>query len=161
MLARDADRVLAAVAAARHAARQVAWERAGTAAPTYDATAGALMIIDIDTTIVVSHSEKEQASPTFKRAFGFHPLVAFVDHGRGGHRGVAGDAPATRECRVEPEADHIALTRDALKALPKINPSRPGRRVLIRTDGAGCTREFLAWLHARGLSYSIGSPCGP
>ncbi len=53
-------------------------------------------------------------------------------------------------------ADHITLTRDALKALPGINPSRPGRRVLIRTDGAGCTKEFLAWLHARGLSYSIG-----
>ncbi len=58
-------------------------------------------------------------------------------------------------------ADNITLTRDALKALPRVNPSRPGRRVLIRTDGAGCTREFLAWLHARGLSYSIGFTLPP
>ncbi len=36
-------------------------------------------------------------------------------------------------------SDHIALTRNALKALPGISPSRPGRRVLIRTDGAGAT----------------------
>jgi hypothetical protein len=28
--------------------------------------------------------------------------------------------------------------------------------VLIRTDGAGATHEFLTWLHRRRLSYSIG-----
>ena len=34
--------------------------------------------------------------------------------------------------------------------------TRPGRKVLIRTDGAGYSHEFLAWLTAQRLSYSIG-----
>ena len=33
---------------------------------------------------MTSHSEKEFARPTFKKGFGFHPLLAFVDHGTGG-----------------------------------------------------------------------------
>ncbi len=32
--------------------------------------------IRLDASIVTCHSEKEQASPTFKRTFGFHPLLA-------------------------------------------------------------------------------------
>jgi hypothetical protein len=41
-------------------------------------------VIDIDVTLVTAHSDKEQARPTFKRGYGFHPLCAFVDHGPGG-----------------------------------------------------------------------------
>jgi hypothetical protein len=33
--------------------------------------------VDLDATIVLAHSEKEGATPTFKRTFGFHPLLAF------------------------------------------------------------------------------------
>lgn len=47
------------------------------------------------------------------------------------------------------------LTR-TLAAVPGINPSRPGKKVLIRTDGAGGTKEPLWFLHRRGVSYSIG-----
>ena len=53
-------------------------------------------------------------------------------------------------------ADHIAVTRAALAQLPGIDASRPGRRVLIRTDGAGATHEFVNWLVRRRLSYSLG-----
>ena len=35
--------------------------------------------IDIDATLVGSHSEKEHARPTYKRGFGFHPLMAYLD----------------------------------------------------------------------------------
>jgi hypothetical protein len=41
-------------------------------------------VIDIDATLVEAHSEKEGAQPTFKRGFGFSPILAFVDHGLGG-----------------------------------------------------------------------------
>ena len=37
-------------------------------------------MVDLDATLVAAHSEKEQAAPTFKRGFGFHPILAFVDH---------------------------------------------------------------------------------
>ena len=54
-------------------------------------------------------------------------------------------------------ADHITVARQALAQLPGHRPgARPGRRVLIRTDGAGASHEFLNWLHRRRLSYSIG-----
>jgi hypothetical protein len=43
-------------------------------------------VIDIDVTLVTAHSDKEQARPTFKRGYGFHPLCAFVDHGPRRHR---------------------------------------------------------------------------
>ena len=39
--------------------------------------------------------------------------------------------------------------------LPEQNP-RPGRRVLIRADGAGGTKEFTKWLTGRRVAYSVG-----
>jgi Transposase DDE domain group 1 len=36
-------------------------------------------VIDIDATLVGAHSDKEQAAPTWKRGFGFHPLLAYLD----------------------------------------------------------------------------------
>ncbi len=52
-------------------------------------------------------------------------------------------------------ADHIAVVQAAFDALPGRN-RRPGKRVLIRTDGAGGTKEFLGWLTRRRLAYSVG-----
>lgn len=43
-----------------------------------------------------------------------------------------------------------------MAAVPGIDASRPGRKVLIRTDGGGGTKEYLTWLARRGVSYSIG-----
>ena len=119
------------------------------------------MIIDLDATLVTAHSEKEHAAPTFKRGYGFHPLCAFVDHGPTGtgeplhlllRPGNAGSNTA---------ADHIAVTRKALAQVPGYRPgTRPGRKVLIRTDAAGATHAFLDWLTERRLSYSIGFTLG-
>jgi len=53
-------------------------------------------------------------------------------------------------------ADHIAVTRAALAQLPGIDPGRPGRKVLVRTDGAGATHDFMNWLVRRRLAYSLG-----
>src|SRR4051794_6203541 len=80
-LAADAPAALAAINAARAAARRTAWSLAGVHAPDHDTDAARPLVIDVDATLVTSHSEKEQAAPTFKRGFGFHPLCAFVDHG--------------------------------------------------------------------------------
>ena len=46
------------------------------------------MIVDLDATLVTAHSEKQDAAPTYKRGFGFHPLCAFVDHGSEGTGGA-------------------------------------------------------------------------
>ena len=37
-------------------------------------------MIDLDASIVVCHSEKEQAAPAFKKSFGYHPMLAFCDN---------------------------------------------------------------------------------
>ena len=57
---------------------------------------GATVVLDVDATIVVAHSEKEQASPTFKRTFGFHPLGVWWSSHR--HPGPVIGRPAGR-CR--------------------------------------------------------------
>jgi len=157
-LAGDAGTALAAIDAARAAARARVWAQAGGHAPDHGADHRRPLLVDIDATLVTAHSDKEQATPTFKSGFGHHPLTAFVDHGQAGtgepvamllRRGNAGSNTA---------ADHITVIRCALKQLPADNQQghRSGRSVLIRVDGAGSTHELLDWLTARRLSYSVG-----
>lgn len=38
------------------------------------------LVIDLDASILIAHSEKEQAAPTFKGSFGYHPMLAFWDN---------------------------------------------------------------------------------
>jgi len=61
---------MTAIGKARSAARERAWKLAGDAAP---GTGGGLIPVDIDATIVTVHSDKEQATPTWKKTYGFHP----------------------------------------------------------------------------------------
>jgi hypothetical protein len=137
--------------AARADVRQRAWELAGDAAPGAD---GGLVPVDIDATIVTAHSQKEQASPTWKKTFGFHPLAVFADHGQGGSGEALAVVLRSGNAGSNTAADHIEAVRLALAQLPR----HQRWRVLIRTDSGGGTHEFLAWLTApaRRLAYSVG-----
>jgi hypothetical protein len=156
-LAADAPAALAAIAATRAAARSQVWARAGKAAPDADVTAARPLVIDIDATLVTAHSDKQDARPTYKRGYGFHPLWAFADHGPDGsgeplavllRPGNAGSNTAT---------DHILVLEQALAQLPGHAPGRrPGRSILVRIDGAGSTHALLNWLTSQRLSYSVG-----
>lgn len=53
-------------------------------------------------------------------------------------------------------SDHETVIKAALAGLLGVNPARPGRKVLICTDGAGGTNALLRFCHRRGVSYSIG-----
>jgi hypothetical protein len=133
------------------------WGLAGEHAPDHSADAAAPLVIDIDATLVTSHSEKEQAAPTFKRGFGHHPLWAFVDHGHEGSGEPLSVLLRAGNAGSNTAADHITVARAALAQLPGHRPgTRPGRKVLIRTDGAGASHAFLDWCHRQRLSYSIG-----
>ncbi len=150
-LAADAPRALAAIRAARAAAREQAWALSGEAAPGAD---GSLIVVDLDATIVIAHSEKESAAPTWKKTYGHHPLAAFADHGAG----AAGEPLAIMlrpgNAGSNTAADHIEATRLALAQLPR----HLRRRVLVRADSGGGTHDFLAWLttRSRRLHYSVG-----
>ena len=64
---------------ARAKTRAEVWARLPGGRPPASTVAGVslpadLMVLDVDATIVVAHSEKENARATFKRTFGFHPV---------------------------------------------------------------------------------------
>jgi hypothetical protein len=148
-LAADVDRALDALRQARAGARAVAWQHRSPV------PADALVPVDIDGTIVLAHSEKESAAATFKRTFGFHPLLAFLDHGSDGQGG--GGEPLAAVLRpgsanANTAADHITVLDLALAQLPE--PVRS--RVLVRTDSGGGTKAFLTHITALGLQYSTG-----
>jgi hypothetical protein len=153
-LAADAGAALAAIHAARAAVRRTAWSLAGVHAPDHDIDAARPLVIDVDATLVTSHSEKEQAAPTFKRGFGFHPLCAFVDHGPEGTGEPLAILLRQGNAGSNTVDDHLTVLRDALAQLP--DPRRPGKNVLVRVDGAGGTHGLIDWLTRRRLSYSVG-----
>ena len=73
----DAAAVITAIRAARAAARAKVWGHRWPVPITGP------VVVDLDATLVGAHSEKEGATPNFKRGFGFHPLLAFVTTAQG------------------------------------------------------------------------------
>jgi hypothetical protein len=150
-LAADGPRALAAIRAARAEARERAWALAGDAAPGAD---GGLVTIDLDATIVIAHSDKEQAAPTWKKTFGHHPMTAWADHGEDGNGEPLALVLRPGSAGSNTAADHIETARLAIAQLPR----HLRRRVLVRADSGGGTHQFLTWLTAksRRLHYSVG-----
>lgn len=156
-LAADAPRALAAINAARAAARARVWALAGDGAPHAGASPDRPLVVDVDATLVSAHSEKEHARATFKRGYGHHPLWAFADHGAEGTGEPLAVLLRPGNAGSNTAADHIAVLREALRQLPGHRPgTRRGRKVLVRVDGAGATHDLLAWLTGQRLSYSVG-----
>jgi hypothetical protein len=155
-LAKDAPRALKAIRAARAAARQKAWDLAGPRAP---GAGGGQVIVDLDATIVIAHSDKDQAAPTWKKTFGFHPLAAFADHGPDGSGEPLAVLLRPGSAGSNTAADHIEAARLALAQLP----AGQRRKVLFRADSGGGTHEFLTWLTRPGsrLHYSVGLTITP
>lgn len=151
----DADH-LTRVRAARAAARANAW--AAGAGPDL---AGELRL-DFDATISVAHSEKENAAATWKRSFGFHPLLCFLDRPDvAGGEALAGLLRAGN-AGSNTAADHITVLEMALEALPEQVRPRPddpaGPRLLARSDSAGATHAFAQACRDRGVGFSFGFP---
>lgn len=148
-LAEDAPAVVEAIAKARRAARERAWALAGDHSPGRGVSAKKPLVIDLDATLITAHSEKEQAAPTFKRGFGYHPLCAFLDHGSEGTGEPLAIQLRPGNAGSNTAADHITVTRQALAQLPPTLLGQNGRgskKILIRTDGAGGTKDFTGWL---------------
>ena len=105
---------------------------------------------------MTAHSEKENTAPNFKRGFGFHPLLAFADHGPDGTGEPLSFLLRPGNAGSNTAAHHISVTRAALAQLPFRTSGAVGKKILIRSDGAGGTHAFLEYLTARKLSYSVG-----
>jgi DDE family transposase len=134
------EAALERIAAARAEARRAAWE-AGMDPGFY--------VIDIDGTLVGSHSEKEGAAPNYKHGFGFYPLMAYLDATGEALAGLlrpgnAGSGTA---------ADHVEILDAALFQLP-VDPA--DTEVIARTDSAGCSHDFLDACRARHVRFFTG-----
>lgn len=152
-LAGDVDKVLAAINRARTTARARVWQAAGANAPDHARDARSPLVIDLDATLVTAHSEKENAAPTFKRGFGFHPLCAFVDHGPDGTGEPLAILLRPGNAGSNTADDHLAVIADALAQVPG---TTRGKSVLVRIDGAGGSHRVIEALTRRRLAYSIG-----
>ncbi|MCZ2403970.1 IS1380 family transposase [Paenarthrobacter sp. Z7-10] len=151
-------KALSAINTARAAARAHVWAHAGQDSPLHGVSTENPLTIDIDASLLNSHSEKEDARPTWKKGFGFHPLCSFIDHGILGTGEPLVTLLRPGNAGSNTAADHIQVVKDSLKQLPE--GYRAGRKIMIRTDSAGGTHDFLNWLTAkhRNLSYSVGFP---
>src|SRR5487761_1733777 len=114
------------------------------------------LTLDFDATLVEVESEnKEQAAPNWKHGFGFHPLLVYLDQ--------TGEALAGN---LRPEntgantaLDHVELLDAALAQLPlptKAEDLEQGPRVLVRSDSAGASHDFVGAIAERGLEFSVG-----
>jgi len=83
------------IAAARAKVRRHVWEliaaRHGGIPPSRvgDRDLGETIVIRLDATLQIAHSDKEQAAGTFKGTFGHHSLTAWCDNTSAAPRGVA------------------------------------------------------------------------
>ena len=155
-LANESTAALKAINEARAEARARVWRLAGDHAPTHEASVRNPLVIDVDATLVTAHSDKENAKPTFKKGYGFHPLCVFVDHGPDGTGEPLAILLRPGNAGSNKAADHITVLRDAFKQLPGLTDSRPGKTVLVRVDGAGYSHDLLNWLTGQRVQYSVG-----
>lgn len=130
------------IAAARAKARTVAW--AAGAAPDE-------IVIDIDGTLVDAHSEKQDATPTYKRGFGFYPIVAYLDESGEALAGLLRPGRAGSN----DAADHLEVLDRSLAQIPV---DAADVEMLVRTDTAGATHDFVDGCRDRHVRFSIGLP---
>jgi Transposase DDE domain group 1 len=136
----DATR-LAALAMARAKVRVHVWEqivaRHGRIPPCRLAGTdlGDWIVIRLDATIVIAHSDKEQAAKTFKKTFGFHPLTAWCDN--------TGELLAVLlrpgNAGANTAADHLTVLKAAIAQIPP----KHRRKILVTVDGAGSTHALV------------------
>lgn len=147
------------IAASRARTRRHVWASVPGGVPESMAAGrglGEVVVLDVDATIVVAHSEKEQAAPTFKRTFGYHPIGVWCDNTteflaaslRAGNAGS------------NTTADHIEVLTAAIAQVPATRR----KHLLIRSDGAGASHGLVEWLtsqnakRGRSVEYSLGFP---
>jgi hypothetical protein len=123
-----------------------------------DRDLGTTIVIRMDASLVIAHSDKELAAGTYKGSWGHHPLMAWCDNTGESlalllRKGSAGSNTTS---------DHIAVLDEAITGIPV----RYRRNLLITVDGAGASHglvDHITKLNAspwRRVHYSIGWELG-
>ncbi|MDP9273884.1 MAG: IS1380 family transposase [Chloroflexota bacterium] len=114
------------------------------------AAAPSRLTIDLDATLLGSHSDKEGAAGNFKGGFGFHPMLAYADE--------TGEALAGElrpgNAGANTAADQIAVAEQALQQIPAEHIE--SIELLLRVDSAGASHELLDWAREARIGFSVG-----
>ena len=151
-------RARAAIGRVRAAARKHVWQLLPDGLPEARFAGGVaqpgMVVLRIDGSIVVAHSKKERAAPTFKRSFGHHPLGCWIDN----TGELASLLLRPGNAGSNTADDLTAVLHEAIAQVPK----RWRRRLLVTSDGAGASHGLIDWAqrknHAadRTGEYSVG-----
>ena len=136
---------LEAIRAARATARSNAWKAGGRPES---------LTIDLDATLLTSHSEKDQAAGNYKGGFGFHPLMAYL--AETGEPLAALLRPGNAGANTA--ADHFKVLERALEQIPE---SDLDREILVRCDGGGATHGFTHDCREASINFSVGYELSP
>ena len=149
------------IAVAMAEVRAKVWSRSSAT------TGSSPVILDIDASLIEIHTDgKEQAGPTYKGGFGFHPMFCFADATGEVLSGVLrpGNAGANTV------SDHLDVLDQAIAQLPATiaaghqcgdDAGSANRTVVVRADSAGCTEGFLAGCRARNVSFFVTARSNP
>ncbi|MFI7065152.1 IS1380 family transposase [Kribbella sp. NPDC050124] len=147
---------LGRVRQARAAARARAW--AAGAAPAQASDPDGWLTMDVDASVVPCHSDKENAAATWKKSYGFHPLMATLDRSEISSGEFLAGLLRPGNAGSDTAADHIEVLDLALEQLPA--PVRPGTpdapSILVRSDSAGATHAFAAYCREQRVGFSFG-----
>jgi Transposase DDE domain group 1 len=133
--------LLEALRAAHARARERFWKRHG---------APERLTIDVDATLITTHSEKEKAAGNYKGGYGFHPLHAYADETREALGGLLrpGNAAANTA------AAHVAVLDRALEQIPAEHID--SIEILVRADSAGATHGLIDYCREANMRFSVG-----
>jgi len=117
-----------------------------------------VVVLDVDSTIVLAHSDKEGTAATYKHSWGFHPILVTCDNTNELFtvKLPAGNAGANHA------NDHLEVLTEAVAQIPAAHR----RHLLVRGDSAAATHKVLDWLTPQGtrrgrvVEYSIGWSIG-
>lgn len=107
------------------------------------------LILDIDASLLIAHSEKEGAAGTYKGGFGFHPLLCYLAQTGEPLAGILRPGNAA----AHTAADHFEVLALALEQLPARDLDRP---ILARADIGGRTHSFTSDCRSAGIRFSVG-----
>lgn len=108
------------------------------------------LTIDIDATLINSHSDKDGAAGNYKGGYGFHPLAGYCDE----TREALGILLRPGNAGANTAADHVCVIDRALAQIPATHIE--DLDVLIRADSAGATHETAEHCHQADLRFSFG-----
>jgi hypothetical protein len=106
--------------------------------------------IELDATLIASHSEKDGAAGNFKGGFGFHPLLAYCDESSEALAGILRPGSAA----ANTVADQIAVAEAALEQIPQAHVGEI--EMLLRADSAGATHGLIDWCRDARIRFSVG-----